>query len=133
MSLVEYAKGELNRVDLEYDGEVGKAALAIVELFSTQGHSGGSAAITISVVERLLRFRPLTPLSGEDDEWTEVGPQLWQNKRSPSVFKDLERAWDIDLPCEGQRWQTITFPYMPGQDAFDRRAEKLQGAVDGRA
>lgn len=127
MSLVEFAKEELSRVDLEYDGMVSEAALEIIEVFARQGHSGGSAATTIRVVERLMRFQPLTPLTGDDSEWTEVTEGQWQNKRCPSVFKDSERAWDIDLPRTGEEWETITFPYTPGQDAFDRRAAKIGG------
>lgn len=130
MSLSAFAKEELSRVDLEYDGMVAQAAQEIVDLFADQGHSGGSAAITISVVSKLMQFQPLTPLTGEDDEWTEVGEGEFQSKRCPTVFKDAERAWDIDLPAIGGAWQTITFPYMPGQDAFDRRASKLGGETD---
>lgn len=124
--LKQYATSELERVDLEYDGMVKEAVLEIVDVFAGQGHSGGSAAITLGAVERLLRFQPLTPLTGEDDEWMEVDTDLWQSKRCPSVFKDKERAWDIDLPREvlfavsgsegdTERWATVTFPYMPGQ------------------
>lgn len=131
--LLEYAKSELERVDLEYDGMIKEAALEIVKVFAEQGHSGGSAAITLAVTEKLLRYQPLTPLTGEDDEWTEIaetdGVKLFQSKRCPSVFKNAERAWDIDLPRTrlGQEWETITFPYMPGQEPFDRRAAKIGG------
>lgn len=124
--LKEYAKSELERVDLEYDGMIKEAVLEIVDVFAGQGHSGGSAAVTLGVVDRLLRFQPLTPLTGEDDEWMEVDADLWQSKRCPSVFKDSERAWDIDLPREvlfavsgsegdTEQWATVTFPYTPGQ------------------
>jgi hypothetical protein len=132
--LVDYAKEELRRVgDLEYDGMVAKSALEIVELFASQGHSGGSAQITIALVSRLMQYQPLSPLTGEDDEWTEVASQddqpLFQNKRCPSVFKNSERAWDIDLPPTENGWQGISFPYTPGeqQDGFERRAAKLGG------
>lgn len=128
--LEEFAKTELERVDLEYDGMVAQSVLDIVKLFAGQGHSGGSAIITIGVVERLMRYQPLTPLTGEEAEWTEVTDGQWQNKRCPSVFKDAERAWDIDLPTMSDQWQTITFPYMPGQEPFDRRASKIGGTND---
>lgn len=131
MSLVAFAKSELDRVDLEYDGMIKDAVLDIVKLFAGQGHSGGSAAVTLGVCDRLLRFQPLTPLTGEDDEWTEVSDGLWQSKRCSSVFKDAEKAWDIDLPraATSEDWRAITFPYTPGeaQEPFDRRAEKLGG------
>jgi hypothetical protein len=132
MMLIEYAEAELAKVDLEYDGMIKDAVLDIIKLFAGQGHSGGSAAITIAVVSKLMQFQPLTPLTGEDDEWTEVQYGTWQNKRCSSVFKDAERAWDIDQPTTGlhPQWPTIVFPYTPGQDAFVRRASKIGGSDD---
>lgn len=51
---------------------INKNILEIIEVFSNQGHSGFSAGYAISVLERLLRYKPLTPLTGEPDEWNEV-------------------------------------------------------------
>ena len=43
-------------------------------VFSSQGHSGGSAAITADVLNKLLRDEPIGPLTGDDHEWLEVAP-----------------------------------------------------------
>lgn len=109
-NLYRYAQEELSRVDLEYDGMISQAVLQLVGMFGAQGHSGGSASITMTIAARLMRFQPLTPLTGEDDEWMEVTTGVFQSTRCPSVFKENGVAYDIDV--EGR--PPITFPYEPG-------------------
>lgn len=70
----------------------------ICEVFSTQGHSGGSAPFYASAVshaiKKVLMFEPLSPLTGEDSEWNKVEdfglPPKYQNNRLSSVFKDTK-------------------------------------------
>lgn len=136
-SSIEYAKSELARITKDGDGlqdAINKNILDIVELFASQGHSGISAGYAMSILERLLRFKPLTPLTGEDDEWTEVsdkmGQRCFQNKRCSSVFKTTDtqgntiKVHDIDAIAYsdngGLTWFTsssfrknVTFPYEP--------------------
>ena len=88
MSLVEYTESELTRIPKDEDGMqdlVNRNILEIVKAFSEQGHSGLSASYVLSKLERLLRFKPISPLTGADDEWTEVhsqnGIRTDQNKR----------------------------------------------------
>lgn len=126
MSEVDYAKSELARIPHDEDGVqsfMDKTILEIVEKFSEQGHSGFSASYAISVLERLLRFKPLSPLTGEEDEWNEVVPGLAQNKRCSSVFKNADgTAHDIDAIvvsdnggitwfASGRFRKEVTFPY----------------------
>lgn len=87
-SSVEYAKSELDRISKDGDemqDTINKNIIDIVELFASQGHSGFTAGYAMSILERLLRFKPLTPLTGEDDEWIDVsdemGRRCFQNKR----------------------------------------------------
>jgi hypothetical protein len=96
-NLIAYAKSELQRAgmfdnDSDYGGMLGDAALDIVKVFSRQGHSGYSAAMTTAIVEKLMRFEPLTPLTYAEDEWNDVGDlsstTLWQNKRKSTVFSE---------------------------------------------
>lgn len=129
-NLVSFARSELERAghmdpDSVYDGELGKAVVELISKLSDQGHSGMSAGFALALFNRLSRFLPLTPLTGEDDEWNEVGDQnggpLYQNKRCPSVFKDKDRAYNIEgivfKDRDGSTWTnkdshvTITFPY----------------------
>lgn len=94
-NLTDYAKSELTLAglfnkDSDYDGMLGTAALDIVTLFASQGHSGMSASIVTELVTRLMQYEPLTPLTYEPDEWIEVcnvpGSELWQNRRDSKVF-----------------------------------------------
>lgn len=77
---------------LNYEHEID----AIVEAFHNRGHSGSSAEyesqLISKVLENLFRFRPITPLTGNDNEWnnlTEIndGQTLFQNNRDSRVFK----------------------------------------------
>lgn len=100
MNLTKYAEAELARIPHDEDGLqslMDKNILEIVKIFGEQGHSGFSASYALSVLERLLRFKPILPLTGEDDEWNEAGSGSLQNKRCFSVFKKSDgTCYDID-------------------------------------
>ena len=127
MSIVEYAKRELAMIEHDEDGMqdmMDNNIIEILERFEEQGHSGFSAGYLIACLERLIRFLPLTPLTGEEDEWNEIGEGEYQNKRCSSVFKDNGKAYDIKGKIfsdnGGRTWYTcrksrvdVTFPYTP--------------------
>jgi len=76
-----------------YGGATGKAVLELIDVFSNQGHSGMSANIVISIFEKLALFKPLQPITGEDDEWVDIsglwgGENMYQNKRESGLFKN---------------------------------------------
>lgn len=103
-NLVEHAKRELEKTDIAdrngmYGGMLYDSIMEIVETFAKQGHSGASASIAIPVIHKLLRFKPLTPISSDPEEWIdrtkESGRPFWQNKRDPSVFsEDGGKTWN---------------------------------------
>lgn len=127
-NLVEFAKHELELAgyfdkDAMYGGMLGEAVLQMIEQFADEGHSGTSATIAVSLFQKLALFEPLTPLTGEDDEWNDISDdgftaffvtepdeeaqeiidainapsakrRLWQNKRCSHVFKDENGAYD---------------------------------------
>ena len=103
MGLVEYAKSELERIGKDEDGMqevMNRDILEIVEKFSEQGHSGFSASYALSVLERLLRFKPISALTGDESEWNEIsnvkdGITTYQNRRCSSVFKDVDSSGKI--------------------------------------
>ena len=150
MSLLSHAEYELDRLGLNDDddmnGAMRKHLLHMVKEFADEGHSGFSASYAIQCLQRLLNFKPLTPLTGEDDEWTEVsqisGYPHFQNKRCGSVFKDGKdgEAYDIDgkvfwewLEDEnGEKFKSyftsresrvpVTFPYtVPDEPIYEER------------
>lgn len=128
-NLLEYAKRELDRIPKDSDGMqemMNKDILDIIEKFSEQGHSGFSASYAINKLNRLLKWKPITPLTGEEDEWNEVSSRgCRQNKRCSSVFQQEDGSFeDIDAIIVsdngGITWFTsgrfrkkIEFPYVP--------------------
>lgn len=126
-----HARTELKAMGY-FDGHPMNAAMAndlldLVRLFNTQGHSGFSASWCRQQLGLLLDFKPLGPLTGNDDEWMDVseysGQTMYQNKRCGRVFKDSDHAYDIDRVVfeepNGCRFTSIhsrvpvTFPYTP--------------------
>jgi hypothetical protein len=104
MSLLNHAKNELDAIGMDetdsMNGKMRKHILHMVEEFSKAGHSGFSSSYAIDVLSKLLKYEPLCPLTGDDDEWVNVaednGYPLYQNKRASRVFKNNDVAYDID-------------------------------------
>lgn len=128
-SMLKWAEEELKRYNFDFYGDnMNKAVLEVLKTLIDQGHSGMSASIVIQLVDRLWAWKPLTPLTGEDDEWTDkLDPDgnTWQNKRYSAVFKNKKtgECYDIEgrifaepggptFTCR-QSKVTIEFPYMP--------------------
>lgn len=138
MSLVQFAEDELKLIGMgadtedEYNKMMHDAIIEIVQKFAEQGHSGFSAGYALSVLTKLMNYDALTPLTGEDSEWTLLDERTtggdqdmkWQNKRCFSVFKQADgRAYDSNTKVyypKGKRSETytkggqreyITFPY----------------------
>jgi hypothetical protein len=138
--LLSYAEDELNRIGLtdedEYNGMMRNHILHMVKVFADEGHSGFSAPYVIGILSKLFAFKPLTPLTGEDDEWIKHDYDVttnFQNKRLSSVFKDSQsgEAYNIDgkvfwewykdedgnstkvYYTSGDSHTPVTFPYDP--------------------
>jgi hypothetical protein len=112
-------KGAIEMQQMMTDG-----LIEMVATFSKQGHSGFSASYAIGALKQLLNFEPLLPLTGEDDEWNEVGEGVLQNKRCARVFMDADgMPYDIQgkvftestgASFTGRESKVyITFPYTP--------------------
>lgn len=116
-SLVKFAKSELRSAglfdpDADFDGTIAPSVVSLMETFTAYGHSGGSAKLALDAFTRLANHLPLSPLTGEDDEWFipdgVTSTQIQLNKRCTRIAKDDEMAWDV---TKGRK--PITFPYMP--------------------
>jgi len=97
MNLVTHAEAELTKAglfkeDSDYNGMIGKAVLELMKSFSKQGHSGFSAMLTLDVFSRLAKWKTLTPITDNPEEWNDVSDMsgskepFWQNKRQPDCF-----------------------------------------------
>lgn len=114
MSIIEQAKTELALVN--FGKEDSARMVQILELFFDQWDSGGAVWAAAPVLQRLIAGKPLSPLTGADAEWVEVGEGVFQNRRVSTVFKgprfhEGKLAYDLDNPA-GSR-AAITFPYWP--------------------
>lgn len=135
--MINHAKRELAILQSEEEDElqeqINKNILDIVELFLEQNHSGTSASYVVGILDRLLRFEPISPLTGEDDEWNHVGENYYQNKRCSHVFKENGQAIDINgklFSDDGDVWYSnnesaidIEFPYFPTEPEYILRKE----------
>ena len=120
-NLLSHAMKEMDLIGMTEDSPdemnvaMRKHILHMMQEFANEGHSGFSASYAIGILTKLLEFKPLSPLTGEDDEWNEVseraGYRCWQNKRDSSVFKNENgECYDIDgkvfwewcMPYEGR-------------------------------
>jgi hypothetical protein len=91
-NLVKHARHELNLI-----GEEPATIdwyIRVIKAYASFGHSGGSAWATTGVLEELLRFKPLTELTDDPEEWQHISeemagqPNLWQNKRDGRCFSN---------------------------------------------
>jgi hypothetical protein len=140
-NLLSYAENELNRIGMTEDSPdemnvmMRKHILHMMNEFAEEGHSGFSASYAINILTKLMEFKPLSPLTGEDDEWNLVGDGHWQNKRCSSVFKGVDGScydidgkvfWEWQRNEDGQAVKSyytgygcsvpITFPYTPPKE-----------------
>ena len=76
---------------------IADGTVELLSVLSYQGHSGGSISFALKFFSTMAKFEPWGPLTGEDDEWNEVGPGGYQNRRCSHVFKDADgRAYVIN-------------------------------------
>lgn len=138
-NLVKHAERELELIGMGPDTEDGmnramrEHILTMVATFADEGHSGFSASYALGVLRKVLDFEPLTPLTGADDEWTDLGyhdEMKAQNNRCSHVFRRADgTAYDShgrvfrypDGDCfTGRGSQVdITFPYTPTIEYVD--------------
>lgn len=107
-NLVKHAEEEMRRAglydaDADYDGMIPKAVMKLVEAHASEGHSGGSHSLVIAIFNKVINFKPLTPLSTDPAEWQRVDPDhyqpgTWQSRRQPEIFsRDGGKThYDID-------------------------------------
>ena len=101
--LIEHVKREcelagLFKDDGDYGPMLGDAALELTEIFANQKHSGFSAGMLVAILEKVWRYKTLTPITSDPKEWKDVsemmGKPCWQNKRCTSCFSsDGGKTW----------------------------------------
>ena len=84
--LLAHAKAEFDLA--EVSEEERKDVMELLECFARQGHSGGSAPITLNLFHQLAMGRPLSQITDANADWQEVGPGVFQSRRLSMLFKD---------------------------------------------
>jgi hypothetical protein len=130
-NLVEHAKRELQEAGLFdksddglYGGMIAEDVMELIEKFSEQGHSGGSAQIVSDLFNRLSRFGILNPMknpmeTGEYIDHSEIssGP-MFQSTRKSTVFSaDGGKTW-YDLDKRAPWWKRL-FGVRRGYISFE--------------
>jgi len=90
--------------DADYGCMIPEGIMAMLEEWHKQGHSGGSAMITREILNKLLNWENLTPLTGNPEEWEDVSDlggggfeYSYQSKRNPSCFtKDFKMYINVN-------------------------------------
>lgn len=113
----------------EMQDAIDKCVFDIVEIFEEQGHSGSSAPYVISCLEKILRFEPITPLTGSDEEWDDnCRDGILQNNRCSRVFKEVATGETYDIhgrvfvEPDGSAYTSrdsrvaVQFPYRPSTE-----------------
>lgn len=65
------------------------------------------------MIEKLLRYQPLTKLTLEDDEFIEVADGVYQNSRASNVFKEKNRFDGKPYCIDGPRGEFVTLEEYP--------------------
>lgn len=133
-NLIDFAMSELTKAGLfdeesDYNGDLGRAVIELIEVFARQGHSGFSAGMVSNLFNNLSRYNPITPLTGEEDEWVIIGNGLRQNKRCSHVFEQNGQAYDSNgkvfrepngvCYTSKESHVPISFPYTPKCEYVD--------------
>lgn len=113
-NLVKYAESELGiayrGIKDKYSEELKKDTLDVIKLISAQGHSGKSLATLVDDMNRLLQYKPLTPIQ-EDEGWPDSPNEdgILQNTRYSALFKEEDGSYS-----DVENWGgNVTFPYYP--------------------
>jgi hypothetical protein len=82
--LVDHARRELALIG--EDDWLTNGLCKVVAAFAEMGHSGFSAEHCTTVLEKLLRYQPLSPITDDPAEWLDRaremgGEPFWQNTR----------------------------------------------------
>ena len=133
---------EMSPEGIETEQYIVNCVQELLDVTYKQGHSGTSFYYMLNMFTKVAKREPLAPLTGEDDEWMEVGRGgldgiTEQNKILSSVFrinKDNSTAYDVDgrvfISPDGHSFVTgrpidgvsgflpVTFPYLPKKEYY---------------
>ena len=108
-----------------------KDVLEVLKLISSQGHSGFSIGYFKNLFNKLINFEPLSPLTGNDDEWIKTGfgeMEFEMNVRDGRVVRypdghcEFREGLIIKYPDGGHQTKSVvikSFPFVPKSEYID--------------
>lgn len=138
--LEKYAEYEMKRAglydkDADYGGMIPEAVMNIVRAYGKAGHSScGSHALTMAIFNKVIEFKPLTPLTTDPSEWNEVIEtrnsirQLWQNRRDREVFSEDggKTAYHVSGPGTRRPYKLEDRKVWCGEDRQKEKHERRE-------
>jgi hypothetical protein len=125
-NLVDHARRELERV--ESDPWIIEGMVKVVQAFADMGHSGGSAMVCIPMLNDLLQYKNLSPLTDDPEEWIDQTAMtatpdvsLWQSKRNSEAFS-LNRGKTYYLLSENNERGLNDLIFHESEDHTKQRA-----------
>lgn len=142
MNLVKHAERELDNIGMVgsnvEEAIMRKHILKVIEEFNMTGHTKLTRHWYIDIITKLMKGEPLTPLTGEDNEWKQIKTSdgiVYENIRCDHVFKKDGIAWnqegivywkwytDIETGCKMKSFHIIPssmvnveFPHTPATE-----------------
>ena len=131
MTIKEYVNKELDMLD-ESHADVKKIKPAIIDIIDIIDNldNNKERALLVNVFNLLIKYIPLSPLTGNEDEWEECkrlnGEVYQQNKRCARVFRNNannDEVYIIDgiifsdnggkswFQCKESKYKIDTFPF----------------------
>lgn len=90
-NLVQHVKRECEIAGFE--GYIRDAFVDIAKVWASMGHSGGSHMVLLPMLNELLDFHNIMPLTDDPEEWVHHGEEMWgspggvwQNRRNGEAF-----------------------------------------------
>lgn len=112
-NLVDHATRELKEASV--DAELSKIIVEMIRTFASYGHSGSSAEYAANLVNALLRFQVLTPITDDpstwehhpEEGWGEPGG-VWQNRRNSKAFStDGGKTYRLLGDSQSEPWSEL--------------------------
>ncbi|MBQ9014443.1 MAG: hypothetical protein IJ094_12995 [Bacilli bacterium] len=116
-------------MDYDMQKKLNKNILKTIEAFCEFGHSGGTVTYSLDIFNRLMKYYPILPLTGKNNEWNEFSREdisngnhiiKYYNKRYPMLLKIIEiNKWGEKVSewynnnNNTVRENKIDFPYYP--------------------
>ena len=98
--MLEHAKQELSLlIDDDMQKALNQNVLDVLQVLDSQGHTSITASYVIHLVTKLWKGGILKPLTGNDNEWVQIGQKadyLEQNIRKSDVFRQKGKAYQVE-------------------------------------